>query len=514
MKKTPEIRIFNNKRMLWVDGNPFIAMGAEFTWSKIRHGMYSQTQSSYDYLFPAAKKMEMNCVLVAVKWDQVEPERGKYDFSYIDHLIEQCEKNCMKLIICWFGHNGSDKGSIYRFYDPVKRDKGTDYWTDSRGNKISPGWQFAPSYIIDNHGKYPRAVDADGNPHHNTLCYANTQTVREETRAYGAMMRHLKEHDRNRTVIMIQLENEIAPFGMPRNDTRLWRCHCDRCNRLFKKGKFTNDLEFTNRWFAEFLIKPLSDAGHRIHPIPQYLNFVAFNIAHWMVGGSPGEDVKTIMELCPNISFCGLNLYMGPEIPIDITALHCYRTGRNIPAITETNSDNSMYSPRNIFTAVAEFSCAAFLPWAISCASPAHGAPYVLEDGTITESGIEMRDSFYPLARAMYPLAKYSGTDRIFCFTKGDRTSYKFGNTTANIEAGEKGRGIIVNPGRNEFVVLGTGFKVEFTPFAKYFTCERGSFSGPSWIPEKDAVYSVEKNGITVDIPTPQVVRLNSISQR
>lgn len=96
-----------------------------------------------------------------------------------DGLIQQAEEEGVKLVFLWFGlwKNGM---STY-VPDSVKQDRGTYF------------------FMRDRWGKPVNAVSP--------LCQAG---VERDAAAFTALMSHLKEFDVNRTVLMVQVENEMG----------------------------------------------------------------------------------------------------------------------------------------------------------------------------------------------------------------------------------------------------------------------------------------------------------------
>ena len=63
----------------------------------------------------------------------------------------------------------------------------------------------------------------------------------------GFMMRHIKSVDsQTHTILMIQVENEIAVFGEDRHiNPKLWRDHSPVSNQRFAQNRFADDLTFS-----------------------------------------------------------------------------------------------------------------------------------------------------------------------------------------------------------------------------------------------------------------------------
>src|SRR6266704_2217771 len=265
------------------------------------------------------------------------------------------------------------------------------------------GELFAPMYIVNNEKTYPRAVDADGIVHHNAASYDYEPIIEREIAAFRAFLKHIKEVDSQiHTILMIQIENEIAVFGVDRNNPKRWRDHSLLSNKRFAENGFTDDLKFSAWDLSYNWIRRITNAGAAVYPLPFFHNFVGGKVADWMVGGSPGEDVETYLKNCPNIWFIGVNSYFCAEWRPDNSCarpseasidelrapLLRYRVSRNLPAITETNSGANPIASRLAYLAIGEFGAPIFAPWALTVSYPEPYAPYVLPDGTLANGAV------------------------------------------------------------------------------------------------------------------------------
>ena len=197
----PHFEKVHGRDILFVDGLPFTALAVEIPWDQLIYGKYRETMGAYDYLYPAAEDMGLNALKVPVKWSMVEPEKGVFDFTYIDHAKTMAERYHLKLILNWFGHYASGNGNIYLNLT---------------------GQVFAPMDIIEDQERYPRAIDADGVTHHAAISYEYDAVIEREIAAFRAFMKHIRDVDsETHTIIMIQVENEIAVFGADRQNRKV-----------------------------------------------------------------------------------------------------------------------------------------------------------------------------------------------------------------------------------------------------------------------------------------------------
>ena len=79
-----------------VDGKPFLALGG---------ALHNSSFASLDYMAPILARFaagHLNTALVAVYWDRIEPEEGRFDFSLVDDAIRLAQRNSLRLVLLWF----------------------------------------------------------------------------------------------------------------------------------------------------------------------------------------------------------------------------------------------------------------------------------------------------------------------------------------------------------------------------------------------------------------------------
>jgi hypothetical protein len=512
---TPHFEQAHGRRVLYVDGSPFTALAVEIPWWDLIYGRYAETQDAYDYLYPAAQNMGLNALKVPVKWSMVEPEKGIYDFSYIDHAKDLAEQHHLKLVLNWFGHYASGDGTIYANLT---------------------GYLYAPMYIVRDDKTYPRAVDADGIAHHNAASYNYPAIIEREIAAFRAFMQHIKEVDsRTHTIVMVQVENEIAVFGWDRSNQKLWRDHSPASNQLFAGKGFTDDLKYSAWNMSYNWIRPLTDAGAAVYPLPFFHNFVGGEIADGMVGGAPGEDVATYLQNCPSVAFIGVNSYFCAEWrpdsscarPSEATVddlrgpLQRYSVGRNLPAITEINSGASAIAPRLAYIAVGEFGAPLFAPWALTASYPESYQPYVLSDGSLANGAFALRDTYSSLSKALPQVSYYAGSPKLKVFmsrSPGQRFSQTedINGFRVTVTGVDNGQAIVIHPSSHDFLLLGFRSNVSFHdpvfqwPGLKQVRVEKVYWAGDRWVRDGEPAYGFNQSNRTLEIEldNPQAVRV------
>jgi len=511
----PHFEEANGRKVLYVDGLPFTVLAVEIPWWDLIYGRYKQTEGAYDNLYPAAAKLGLNALKVPIKWSMVEPEKGVYDFSYVDHAKSMAEKNHLKIILNWFGHYASGDGTIY-------------------GNLT--GYLYAPMYIVPDEKTYPRAVDADGIPHHNAISYDYEPVLERETAVFRAFMRHLKEVDaQTHTILMIQVENEIAVFGSDRHNQKLWRDHSPASNERFSKYGFTDDLKYSAWDLSKNWIRHVSDAGAAEYPLPFFHNYVGGRVADWMVGGAPGEDVQTYLNNCPNISFIGVNSYFCAEWRPDNSCaresqatvqelrepLKRYNVGRNLPAITEINSGKTSITSRLAYIAVGEFGAPIYAPWALTVSYPEPYEPYILPDGGEANGAPALRDTYTSLAKALPQISYYAATDKLKVFmsnSPGERftDTDDVGGFKVTVSGENNGQAILLHPSGHEFLAVGYRSQISWKdpafswPEIKKVLVEKVVWNRDRWEREGEPAYGVDQSNkvLSIDLDSPQAVRV------
>lgn len=181
----PYLRRQGTATQLVVEGKPFLIRGGE---------LGNSSASSIEYMKPIWGKlaaMNLNTVVIPVYWELIEPVEGKYDFSLVDDLILAARKNNLKLVPLWFGA-----------------------WKNSMSS-------YVPAWVKKNQKRFPRSQTKDGKGME-ILSPFDEENVKADAKAFQALMRHLKEFDeRQQTVILVQVENEIGMIPDSRDRSQI-----------------------------------------------------------------------------------------------------------------------------------------------------------------------------------------------------------------------------------------------------------------------------------------------------
>ncbi|RDW56525.1 hypothetical protein BP6252_14129 [Coleophoma cylindrospora] len=184
-REIPYLEATYNSKQLIVHGKPFLIRGAE---------LHNSSLSSAEFMNDVWAKLSaanINTVLGATTWEQIEPEEGKFDFTELDKVIEAAREHGLHLILLWFG---------------------------SFKNGFSA---YTPAWVKTNQKRFPRAkLRKEGGRMEigNTLSIFHPEAPQADLKAFTALMQHLKTVDeKHSTVIMVQVENEVGLIGDSRD---------------------------------------------------------------------------------------------------------------------------------------------------------------------------------------------------------------------------------------------------------------------------------------------------------
>lgn len=242
----PYIAQKNGRHALMVDGAPFTMLATQANNSSNYPAMLPK-------VWPALKRLNANTLEIPVAWEQIEPIEGKFDFSYVDTLVKQARENKMRLVLVWFGT-----------------------WKNT-------GASYTPVWVKNDTKRFSRMIDENGKNFYAMSPHAAT-TLAADQKAFAALMAHVKKIDAARTVIMVQVENEVGTYGLVRD-------HAPDANALFnsavpekliaglqkKPGTWTEVFgpdaeEYFHAWAIASFVGKVAAAGKAVYPLPMYVN--------------------------------------------------------------------------------------------------------------------------------------------------------------------------------------------------------------------------------------------------
>jgi beta-galactosidase GanA len=308
--RLPHLKKQGTASQLIVDNKPFLIIGGEL-------GNSSASSLSYmKNVWPTLVKLNLNTILIPVYWELIEPVEGAFDFSVVDNLVYQARKNNLRIIFLWFGS-----------------------WKNSMSC-------YVPEWIKTNQQRFPRSRDDKGNALE-ILTAFNDNNLNADLKAFQQLMKHIATIDKNhRTVIMIQVENEIGMIPVARDYCQeanivfqkdvptklinyleenknnlmpelhaLWAANGYRkegtWEEIFGKSKSTDELFMA--WHYAIFVEELAKAGKKEHDIPMFVNAALIR-----KGYEPGQypsagPLPHLMDVwragAPSIDFISPDIY-------------------------------------------------------------------------------------------------------------------------------------------------------------------------------------------------------------
>jgi len=471
----------NVDRVFTVNGQPFFPVGGQ---SRNSSG-YNAAEA--EAAFRAVELIHGNTLEIPVYWEQIEPEEGRFDFASVDALLESARQHRVRLVLLWFG-------------------------TWKNGDM-----DYTPAWAKTNPERFRRVTSPTGKRVWvlSSHCQANWEADR---RAFCALCEHLAARDSTeRTVIALQIENEPGILGSDRDYgpqgqaafeqpvptelvTRMkeagrgpvyeqWQAAGGREVGSWPELFGWAAGELMSAWSIATYIDALAEAGKAIYDIPMYVN-VWLGDGGWAVAGETypsGGAVSKVLDVfkwfTPHVDLIAPDIYVADSRGYD-----------QICAIYARN-DNPLFVPEsapggsntwNMFRAVADYNAIGYAFFAVE---------HVLAEGGVSVSADHQSlvDAFRCLAAAVPLLLRYQGTGKIHAVVQEENAQsqrlpldgwlglVEFGEGTMHWRPkdwrhrperrpgleqadGNRGRGLVVQAGRNEFYLVGANYRLLLRP--------------------------------------------------
>jgi beta-galactosidase GanA len=331
MHPIPRIVQQNGRYALMVDGAPFLMLGAQANNS-------SDWPATLPKVWPAIEYLHANTLEIPIYWEQFEPKQGQFDYSQINSVLAQARAHHVHLVLLWFGtwKNGS------QHYMPE--------WA-----KLDPE-------------RYSHVVNKNGERVDSPSPFAQA-SMDADAHAFAAFMRHLKAADPERTVLMVQVENETGTWGTLRD-------YSAEANKLFTaavpddvlkamnktdaKGKgwaevFGTEAEVCfHAWAIARYVGQIALAGKAVYPLPLYVNAALRDPFKGEPGtyesGGPTDNVLSIWKAeAPAIDVLAPDIYLL-DTQSYLKVMELYHRPDNALFIPETAG--TLHAARFLFAAL------------------------------------------------------------------------------------------------------------------------------------------------------------------
>jgi hypothetical protein len=451
---------------LFVDGAPYLMLGAQVGNSSAWPGMLPK-------VWPAIEYLHANTVEMPVYWEQFEPQPGKFDYSVMDTLIAESRQHQVHLVLLWFG--------LYK--------NGSQHYT--------------PEWMKLDPERYQRLTGKDGRPVDSPSPFANA-SLDADIHAFTAFMRHLKEVDTERTVLLVQVENEAGTWQIQRD-------YSAAAQKLFDapvpaevlaamhvpagapapdwQAAFGAEAEVNfHAWAVATYVGKVAAAGKAVYPLPLYANAalrraIPPGAPGTYESGGPTDNVLPIWKAeAPALDILAPDIYVEESAEY-FKVMELYHRDDNALFIPETS--HSAGVARFLFSALGQGTIG-FSPF---------GLDYV-EGGT--EKEFEPIAQEYhllaPLARLIARLS-FEGKLKAAVEVTGEVSqTLDFGAWKAEVSYGlgrynmprahdgpALGRAMVGRLGENQFLVTGISARVDFHPSAtgkqrQFLRVEEGTY--------------------------------------
>jgi len=255
---------------LFVDDAPFLILavedqdiGLESTWPG-----RAKEWSAIDYL-------NANTDEVPIYWDEFEPQPGKYDYSSIDRLLTEARQHNVRVVPLWFAtyKNGSQ--------------------------------HYMPEWMLQDPHRYSHVINRNGEAVDSPSPFA-AASLEADKRAFAAFMRHLKDADAQRTVIMVQVENEpgswesVRDFSpdaqkvfeapVPPEVLSAMNVRSAAPSPDWPEAFGPNADEYFHAWAVARYVGQVAAAGKAVYPLPMDANVAVRDPFNPGPAGQPGAS--------------------------------------------------------------------------------------------------------------------------------------------------------------------------------------------------------------------------------
>ncbi|MGF7147015.1 beta-galactosidase GanA [Sphingomonas zeicaulis] len=285
----PRLETRNGRHALMVDGAPFVMLGGQVNNS-------SNYPEPLTKVWPILDRIGANTIEIPIAWQQLEPEEGRFDFAFVQHLLDEARKHDKRIVLLWFG--------AYK----------------------NTGYGYAPNWVKRDNRRFPRMKTRDGKDH-DVLTPLASATQEADKRAFVQLMTYIRDHDAQNSVIMVQPENEVGSYRNPRDYSAAAQKMFDApvpaaLAKALRKpaGSWAQmfgdqaDRMF-NTWHTARYVEALAAAGKAIKPLPMYVNAALsdpFKTPDPMgvASGGPQGDVIDIWKAgAPSIDIAAPDIY-------------------------------------------------------------------------------------------------------------------------------------------------------------------------------------------------------------
>jgi len=510
----PVIKTTNGVKQLYVNNKPYLIIGAELLNSSAS-GIAHMSD-----IWKRTKALNVNTVYLPITWQQLEPQEGKFDYTLVDSHIKNAHANGLKLIFLWFGS-----------------------WKNGESN-------YTPDWVKTDMKRFPRMLFRDGRVS-NVISNINKNCLSADVKAYKRLMERIAQVDKNGTVLMMQVENEVGFLGSTRDfspeaiklfeqqvpaelikyinanrDKLKPNIYIPYANNGSKTGgtweavfgKSSNTDEIFMAWHYAKYVNEIARAGKSIYNLPTFVNAWDAAGGNLIAGVWPSGGPNYLM----------LDIWQAGAPAIDVLANDNYSDNFGSSAKNFVHNNNPLLIPEacaiwqrdtisagtKAFFSFGHFKAMGFSPFGI--------------DHSVYHDNHPIKEAYAVLNNLMPLILKAQADDKINGFMEGDEASpesFTLGNfifrPDYNIQkdARIKGYGLIMQISKDGFIVAGNGCRITQgsadagKPNSQLLSVEEGMVVDGKW--QKKRIINGDEFGIKLP-PNPydlaSDVQLNEVT--
>lgn len=398
MMAQPRLERNGSTAHIIANGQPMLMIGGEMGNSS------ASTLADVQKHFAHLQRLGLNTVLAPVSWELIEPQEGRFDMSTLDNILVEARNHDLKVVLLWFGA-----------------------WKNSMSC-------YAPEWFKRDTKRFPRAHTMNGMPVEEASSLSKN-VLEADKKAFCRIMEYLRDNDKEQTVIMMQVENEIGMINVPRDysddATRLYNSAVPTSltNYLDKNKKslhpyivtktktksktgatwaemFGDDIyteELFQTWTYATYVEQIAAAGRSIYNIPMYVN-VALNSRGRKPGEYPsGGPLAHLIDIwhaaAPSIDVLGVDIY-DKGYKDWVAKYHLPNNPLFVPEIRLEDKD-AMYA----LYAFGHHGAMGFCPFSIEDYSLSPALPSREEENTLDLSLDDQLNAFSAKTEKLTPIA-------------------------------------------------------------------------------------------------------------
>jgi beta-galactosidase GanA len=442
---------------LLVDGAPFLMLGAQSNNS-------SDWPATLPKVWPAIEYLHANTLETPIYWEQLEPKQGQFDYSEVDTILAQAREHHVHLVLLWFGtwKNGSQ--------------------------------HYMPEWMKLEPERYSHVTNKSGELVDSPSPFA-AASLEADKRAFAAFMQHLKDADPERTVLMVQVENETGTWGTLRD-------YSPEANKLFDgpvPAEVLKAMDITtatpganweqvfgaeaevnfHAWAIARYVGQVAAAGKAVYPLPLYVNAALRDPLKPGAPGSyesggPTDNVLSIWKAeAPAIDILAPDIYIS-NTEAYLKVLDLYHRPDNALFIPETSG--AVDEARFLFSALS-LQAIGYSPFGLDYTRTRPVRPGESDaQNAFLEPTAQNYRLIGPMMRDVARL-NFEGKLQATVEVEGEPTqTLHFGNWDAVVSYGTSergpakgnpepvGRALVAQLKDNQFLVTGYDCRVDFRP--------------------------------------------------